>query len=103
MPIYDYQCQQCGKQYDCFCSIKEYVDGYTPECPDCGSADSKRVIVIGHGGIHCDDGVNIPWLNDHVRGALQDEDEVKAGREKPIETRGEYKKYLKDNHIAPIN
>jgi hypothetical protein len=53
--------------------------------------------VAGHGGIQRDEPT---WLNDQVRGCLQDDDDIADGMEKPIETRTEYKRYLKEHGIV---
>jgi putative FmdB family regulatory protein len=40
MPIYEYQCQQCGEPFEVFVrSISKTVE---PECPNCGSTDTRK-------------------------------------------------------------
>ena len=83
---YEYQCQKCNAIFDMFFSLKEW--DVTPNCPDCGG-EGKKIITAQ---IQRDEPV---WLNDGVRDALQDRDFP----HKPIETRTDYKRYLKDTGI----
>jgi len=51
MPIYEYECQQCGKRFE---RLQGMGDESSLACPDCGAA-AKRVIsawaaVISKGG-----------------------------------------------------
>lgn len=44
MPVYDYHCNQCGREIALFYkSYKEY-DAATHTCPECGSTDLTRLI-----------------------------------------------------------
>ncbi len=36
MPLYDYQCQACGKVFEVRATIKEKEAGLKPVCPKCG-------------------------------------------------------------------
>ena len=86
MPIYHYQCPNCKTEYDQFLKLAEYK---TPvPCPTCGYT-GKKVITAQ---IQRDEPT---WLNDEVRGCLQDTES-----EAPIENRSQYKRYLKDNGIV---
>ena len=40
MPIFDYHCEDCGKQSEIFISTSEYQ----PECSACGSRNLKKMI-----------------------------------------------------------
>lgn len=41
MPIYEYQCEKCGHQFDL---RKEVTEGDKEvKCPECGTKNSKRV------------------------------------------------------------
>jgi len=42
MPIFDYQCADCGKTYDVFHKVREVIDDVV--CPGCGSATHTRLI-----------------------------------------------------------
>lgn len=87
MPLYDYQCQDCGKEFECFYSLSDADK--TPEC-ECGSKNVNKIIKLGYGGFH---GEYPIWLDDTTRGCLQ-----KPG-EKPVETRTEFNRYLKESGI----
>lgn len=89
MPLYEYKCSQCGNSFEKIFPLKEH--DAVPSCPACGG-DGEKVITSQ---ILRDEPV---WLDDSVRGSLQD---LEAG-ERPIQNRTEYKKYLKDNDIIPI-
>jgi putative FmdB family regulatory protein len=85
MPLYHYKCQNCKTGYDQFLKLADYK---TPvPCPRCGRIGEKVITAQ----IQRDEPT---WLNDEVRGCLQDTES-----EAPIETRTEYKRYLKDNGI----
>jgi len=34
MPLYEYECRNCGKRFEKFCSIK---NRHSATCPDCGT------------------------------------------------------------------
>lgn len=87
MPLYEYECDQCGNRFEFFFTIKDW--NLTPNCPDCGGEGSK----VFTAQIQRDEPV---WLDDSVRNSLQD---LESG-ERPIESRVEYKRYLKDNGIV---
>lgn len=42
MPIYDYQCKDCGKTYDVYHKVREVVDDVV--CPSCESKNHTRLI-----------------------------------------------------------
>ena len=42
MPIYDYQCKECGKTYDVFHKVKEVAEDVV--CPSCGSTSHTRLL-----------------------------------------------------------
>lgn len=42
MPIYDYQCKECGKTYDIFHKVREIVEDVM--CPACGSPRHTRLL-----------------------------------------------------------
>jgi hypothetical protein len=73
------------------------------ECPEahpctCGGRASK-IISLGHGGIWR---VEPTWINDDLRGSLQDTDAIAAKRVRPIEDRNDYSRFLRENpNIRP--
>jgi len=42
MPIYDYQCKECGETYDIFHKVREIVEDVL--CPSCGSGEHTRLL-----------------------------------------------------------
>lgn len=94
MPLYDYECG-CGLHQE-----RVYRASEMPQRVKCACGKmAKRVIVLGHGGFQLDEGC--PWIDDQVRGCLQPG--AATGEEKPIETRTEWKNYLKAHpNIDPI-
>ena len=42
MPIFDYQCNDCGKIYDVYHKGKELVEDIV--CPSCGATSYKKLI-----------------------------------------------------------
>lgn len=91
-PLYDYQCQTCENIDEKAYSMKSFPK--TCKCSKCGGKAKK---IINCGGIQRDEPT---WLDDAVRGALQDTDNVQAGTERPIETRTELKRYLKKHNLV---
>ena len=93
MPLHSYECTSCSHNFDAFVPLKELKEA-SIKCPKC-SRPGKRIISLGHGGIFRDEPT---WLNDEVRGALLDPSD-----KRPLETRTDYKKFLKENpHIIPV-
>lgn len=88
MPEYDYRCEFCESIFTEMHKVNEFPESI--KCYFCGGKAPK--IISFQGALHTD---HPTWLDDSVRGALQGEEE------KPIETRGEYNKYLADNGIVP--
>ena len=49
MPTYEYRCKDCGHRFDVlYRSISAAEEAAQPRCPECGSADSQRVLRV-----HC--------------------------------------------------
>ncbi len=46
MPLYDFQCQSCGRVFEVRASIKQRED-LKPECPVCHSHDTEALITAG--------------------------------------------------------
>jgi len=89
MPIYTYECRHCGESQDRLYPVMSYPKAV--KCSQCGRM-ARMVIVSGHGGRFCDSNINVPWLASAL-GNLQPDGE------RPIESRTEYKRYLKEHDI----
>jgi len=84
MPTYEWECRNCRKVTEIICHVSE--------CPDrikcaCGKTAKK---ILSRGAVLTDG--NVKWLPSAIK-VLQPD------YERPIETRGEYKKYLKDRGL----
>ncbi len=90
MPLYDYICNNCNKDFELALPLSDYNKEQT--CPDC-KGTARKIIVIGHGGIQGD---HPAWLNHDVISQLQDTDNPNT---RLIESRPEYNRYLKENGI----
>jgi putative FmdB family regulatory protein len=42
MPLYEYECQHCGRIFEVFTQRREA--GTQPKCPACGKAGAERVL-----------------------------------------------------------
>jgi putative FmdB family regulatory protein len=42
MPTYTYVCEECGAEFEAFASIKKKETGWRPECPECGSPQTRQ-------------------------------------------------------------
>jgi len=40
MPVFDYKCNSCGKEFDVFTGTSDSTQ--TPSCPECKSEDVKK-------------------------------------------------------------
>lgn len=87
MPIYSYSCR-CGKKFDRFHKITRIPN--TARC-ECGWLAKK--IISSHGAIQTDN--DVKWLPS----ALQT---LQRPGERPIETRSEYNRYLKEKGISCV-
>jgi len=90
MPLYDFQCVVCDEQFESFLKLKDC--DCVQHCPDCGG-EGRKIITSK---ILRDEPT---WLNADVTAALMDREDPMY---RPIETRTEYNRYLKDNGIMPI-
>jgi len=43
MPVYEFECSDCGKTFDAIATLKEHDDGLEPECPKCGGVNVSQV------------------------------------------------------------
>jgi hypothetical protein len=83
--IFDFECYQCGHIHE---EIVE-LDIKNLPCPKCNGL-SRQIISLGHGGLQTD--TNATWLDSACKVLLRP-----GG--KPLQTRDEYKRYLKQNDI----
>jgi len=90
MPIYEYKCKRCRRVTEKFYPVNQ-----SPERVKCACGKMAKKI-ISRGAIKCDSINDVKWLPS-AREALQPDCEL---RTKPIETRGQYNKYLKDNNLV---
>lgn len=90
MPLYDFTCDNCGTTKEKIFRIKECPK--TILCSGCGKR-ARKVIATGHGGIQTDN--DVAWLPSAIK-------TLQPSHERPITTRGEYKTYLKNNGITPV-
>lgn len=85
MPLYEYQCQKCFKiseQYSKLDSVRDMIP-----CPNCGNEAHK---IISNVAIQ---NVEPKWLDDQVRGAVQDDDEP------PIRDRQDLQRVVKEKGL----
>ena len=85
MPIYEYFCKHCRKITENICKVSECKQSIKCEC---GRVAKK--VLNRYGAVHTDG--DVKWL-ESARKTLQPDGE------RPITTRGEYKKYLRDHNI----
>ena len=85
MPIYSYECQDCGNIFDVTCTIAERPQKAC--CSKC-AGDSYQIIVLGHGGIQTD---TPRWLDNEVRTCLGAD----------VRTRADLARVLKEKHFEP--
>ena len=89
MPLYDFECVNCGTKEERFFKIDDCPESI--RCLECGEL-AVKVLVPGHGGTFCDSETDVPWLASAVQN-------LQADHETPIQTRGEYNRYLKEKNI----
>jgi putative FmdB family regulatory protein len=44
MPVYEYQCEECGRKFELVASFAEYDEGLEAVCPKCASKLAQRII-----------------------------------------------------------
>lgn len=92
MPLYEYECESCGKVIEKVYNIASYPQ--TIKC-ECGKRAKKLCAV---GGIQDDHPTWIGSTND----GLVDPDLVKAKQEKPIESRADLNRALKEKGLVQV-
>lgn len=88
MPIYEYLCPKCSKVHERIFKVTDFPE--VVKCKFCGAYAHK---IISAGAIQTDN--DATWLPSAIKTLQPD-------HERPITTRTEYKKYLKDKGITPI-
>jgi putative FmdB family regulatory protein len=43
MPVYEFQCQDCGKKFEIVATLAEKEAGLNPVCPKCGRKRARQV------------------------------------------------------------
>jgi putative FmdB family regulatory protein len=43
VPVYEYQCQDCGKKFELVATLAEKEAGLDPVCPKCGRRQARQV------------------------------------------------------------
>jgi len=87
MPIYEYQCRYCKKHFEKFHKINR-----VPKRARCNCGMMARLIISSHGAVITDGDVR--WL-DSAKANLPDD-------AKYIDTRGAYKRYLRDHDLTCV-
>ena len=90
MPTYDYQCSTCGYQIEHTCRIADRPESIPCDlyCPG-----AMRQIIVAP-AIQVDTIQDVPWLSEFARTRK----EARFGG-KPIETRTEYREYMKSHNL----
>lgn len=88
MPIYEYECKKCGAIIERIHPIYGF-----PKRVRCECGDLAPKVISSKGAIHTDG--DVKWMESAVK-VLQPD------CERPITTRGEYKKYLKSRNLACV-
>lgn len=44
MPVYEYQCENCGRKFDFLATLSEKEAGLDPVCPKCGTRRARQVL-----------------------------------------------------------
>jgi putative FmdB family regulatory protein len=91
-PIYSYQCLLCNTEFDSLEKIG--ANNQDKPCSDPKCQGTAIRIIAARGSVLSD---TPAWLDDHVQGALLDTD---SRNFRPIETRSQLKKHLKDKGIC---
>lgn len=88
MPIYEFQCKECGEIGEMAFRISDCPDAV--QCT-CGGEAPK---IISRSAVQCDGANDVSWLKSA-------EQVIKPDYEKPWESRKDYKECLKRNGLEP--
>ncbi len=91
MPLYDYECTNCKIEVELVTGMNEI-----PSCKIC-LGDMRRLITLGHGGVHRSDAA---WIRS-VNGYLNDEEFAQRGRVPYIETREDARAHIEQQYSDP--
>lgn len=91
MPIYQYQCRLCKKITEKIHRADSIPKKVRCTTPGCGRM--ARRIIARSGAIQCDSINDVKWLPSACK-VLQ-----RSG-EPPLQSRSEYKRYLKENNLV---
>ena len=47
MPLYEFQCEECGGPFDVRATLAEKETGLAPRCPSCGGKRVRQVMTAG--------------------------------------------------------
>ena len=107
MPVYDYRCNQCGRQVSLFYKTYKDYDEAAPTCPQCGSADLTRII----GGVSVQTGARsyqgmssgemLSVLEGGNTGEVRELFRQSGADERSLVTQAEEIKRLKDSQPKP--
>ncbi len=56
MPVYEYECRDCGKRFERLVSFREAKEAQ--ECPECGSRSTRKLMSVVASVRKDDDGVS---------------------------------------------
>lgn len=87
MILYDFQCLSCSKTKEKLFHFDDCPESILCECGE----RAEKILVHGHGGIRTDN--KVKWLASACK-VLQREGE------RPLETRTQYREYLKKNNLT---
>lgn len=93
MPTYEYFCADCGLKFTDIRLMSERL--HPAMCPECAGPGS---FIISAPMVQVDTAQDVPWLADFAAKRK----ESRFGH-RPIQTRTEYKQYLKDNDLRPAS
>jgi putative FmdB family regulatory protein len=96
-PFYDYECQGCGHVIEVFYKIDD-----RPELLPCSeSCGGQMRQIMSPTMVQCEDIVNVPWIREFAHNHNRQGGKRNRQGGPPIESRSDYKKYLKDNDLRP--
>jgi len=93
MPIYDYECRDCGQEQERIFNIEEKPSEIG--CPICRG--TAHPIISFNGGVKTE---HPTWLDESVRWAIQTEPERHVN---PVQTRSQYERVLREKNFVPVD